>query len=83
MARFFVSGQQYAVRSCDLIANAPEYISTIGEVVGKSTYGNIVKTGDTTLQLSRICKVVSDEIGEPFVPQFRIGTRLSGGNSFS
>lgn len=77
-ARFFLSGQQYGIIASSIIDNAPKYISTIGEVVGKGENGIDVKTGDSSLRIEKIFEVNDDGEGNEFVPSFRIGARLSG-----
>ncbi|WP_246611853.1 methionyl-tRNA formyltransferase [Agarivorans aestuarii] len=73
-ARFCIDGDEYIVWGSEMITNAPQYISTIGEVVGRNENGVVVKTQDTTILLTCISK--ADEI-ERTIPKFRIGTRLS------
>ncbi|ODB35850.1 formyl transferase [Pseudoalteromonas sp. BMB] len=77
LARFFVAEQMYAVASCELIPDAPDYISTVGEVVGKHERGNVIKVGDSTICFTKICAVEDDILGEAFTPKFKIGTRLN------
>jgi methionyl-tRNA formyltransferase len=77
LARFFIGEQEYGISSCELIPDAPDYISTIGEIVGRSESGNIIKTGDSTLKLTGVCEISDGERSETFVPKFRIGTRVS------
>ena len=72
-ARFFVQNHEYMIQGAELIPNAPSYISTIGEVVGKVDRGIIVKVADTTILLTDVRKANDGTIA----PKFKIGTRLS------
>lgn len=66
-----------AVLEAKLIPDAPNYLATSGEVVGRCDSGVIVKTGDSTVLLSKAA-LLDDKgnHGLPFVPRWRIGTRL-------
>jgi methionyl-tRNA formyltransferase len=59
------------------IPGAPCYTATPGEVVGRSAEGAVVKTGDSTILVTRAALIESGCMGAPFVPQWRIGTRLA------
>lgn len=50
----------------------PRYIATPGQVVGRSSAGATVKTGDSTLLVQRIAAAGE----EPKVPDWPVGTRL-------
>lgn len=61
----------------ELIKEAPSYISTPGEVVGRTGEGVVIKSGTSTL----LVKCVSESDGgggkkEPHIPRYRIGTRF-------
>src|SRR5690606_3688126 len=73
-ARTFIEDRSITIWKTELITEAPRYIGTPGEVVGRRKDGNVVKTGDATI----LIKEVSDptENGERVVPSFRVGTRL-------
>lgn len=75
-ARCYVNGIEIAILESRLIEDAPEYISTCGEVVGRTSLGNIVKVGDSTILITKYAKVLDNEIQEVEIPKFRIGTRL-------
>ncbi|WP_144393554.1 methionyl-tRNA formyltransferase [Pleionea sediminis] len=75
-ARCFINEQEYAIIEASMIEQAPEYISTIGEVVGKDSSGVVVKVGDSTVLLAKMARVIDNELKEEFVPSFRIGTRM-------
>jgi len=76
-ARTVIGDQEWAVLRTSLIAEAPEYICTTGEVVGRDAEGVVVKTGDATIHVSRVAAVsVDGKLDEPAVPTWRIGTRL-------
>lgn len=74
-ARSFVEEKEVRISATSLVADAPAYIGTAGEVVGRCNEGNIVKTGDTVILLRRI--LLPDEKESISVPSFRIGTRFS------
>lgn len=57
------------------IPQAPAYLATPGEVLGRTKDGVVVKTGDTTLLLT--CAATLDPAAQPFIPRWTIGTRLS------
>ena len=59
------------------IGGAPRYAATPGEVVGRSVEGTVVKTGDSTILVTRAALIENGRVGVPFVPQWRIGTRLA------
>lgn len=61
-------GREISIRSARLIRDAPEYVATPGEVVGRDNSGLVVKTGDSTVFVSGF------ESSERFRP--RIGTRF-------
>lgn len=66
-----------AVLGARTIVGAPDYIGTVGEVVGRTKEGVVIKTGDSTLLLTEVAFVNgNDESGPSFVPTWRIGTRL-------
>ncbi|MCY9853643.1 methionyl-tRNA formyltransferase [Vibrio mediterranei] len=73
-ARFYVGGSEYIAWRSEMIENAPVYKATIGEVVGRSNKGVVIKTADTSILLTEISKVGCNE---RIIPTFRIGTRLA------
>ncbi|OOE32065.1 formyl transferase [Salinivibrio kushneri] len=77
-ARFFFNNEEYAVESSELIPEAPHYIATVGEVVGRDARGVIVKVGDSTIQLTMVGRVVEGSITDVVPPTLKIGSRLSG-----
>tara|TARA_B100000700_G_C15062696_1_gene866946 strand:- start:3695 stop:4627 length:933 start_codon:yes stop_codon:yes gene_type:complete len=78
-ARFFVGEVEYALAKTSMIADAPNYIATEGEVVGRTHEGVVVKVGDSTLAMNLIREVSSGAAqSKAFIPRFAIGTRLSG-----
>ncbi|WP_037026884.1 methionyl-tRNA formyltransferase [Psychromonas aquimarina] len=76
-ARCYIDKQEYAIISSRLIIDAPTYIATIGEVVGRSSEGVVVKVGDSTLLLKKMEKIIDNKGEGEFTPTFRIGTRFS------
>jgi methionyl-tRNA formyltransferase len=77
-ARFNVCGEEFAIGRLELIPGAPEYISTIGEVIGRSERGNIVKVGDSTVLITSVATVRHGQAGNYECPKFKVGTRLIG-----
>lgn len=72
-----LNDQEVAIVKSKLIPQAPTYIGTPGEVVGRSLEGMIVKTGDATLLITQFAKVDSDGIPmQPTIPNFGIGERF-------
>ncbi|MDP2715674.1 methionyl-tRNA formyltransferase [Rheinheimera sp.] len=76
-ARFIFNAVEYAIERTELIENAPNYIATVGEVVGKSDKGIIVKVGDSTLLLTLVGRVLDGAIVDSKTPNFRIGSRFN------
>ncbi len=79
-ARCLAGNRPIAVLRTRMIPEAPAYIATCGEVVGRNQGAAVVKTGDTTIEMLAIAHVESDGgLGRPMAPDLRIGTRLQGG----
>lgn len=76
-ARLKYQGREYAVFSSKLIENAPSYIATNGEVVGRTQEGVIVKSDDSTLLFTEMAEIEGNMTKEPFTPNFKIGTRFN------
>lgn len=72
-ARTLVGDAEIAVVRASMIPNAPRYVATPGEVVGRDGDAVHVKTGDTTICLDELRM-------EPEV-KLRIGTRLGSSTS--
>lgn len=76
-ARTYCGEKQLALIKAEIIQNAPSYIGTPGEVVGKDAAGIIVKTGDTTVKIARVADVGENgEFVNERIPAFRVGTRF-------
>ena len=76
-ARTIANGNTVAILESKLIKGAPNYIGVAGEVVGRGPDGNIVKTGDSTLLITKIANVGEDGTLERIrVPKFAISTRM-------
>ncbi len=76
-ARTLVNDNTIAVLECELIKQAPVYIGTPGEVVGRGPHGNVVKTGDSTVLVTKIATVGRDAmIEDPRTPTFPVSTRM-------
>lgn len=54
MATTFLGDNVVRINNARLIENAPNYINTIGQVVGKTKYGFIIKTADSTIEVFEI-----------------------------
>ncbi|MCT4655439.1 MAG: methionyl-tRNA formyltransferase [Cohaesibacter sp.] len=68
---------EVAILETRLVAGAKPYKATAGEVVGRSDEGVIVKTGDTALLVTKALYCDEEnKPGTPFIPRWRIGTRL-------
>lgn len=76
-ARCHVNGYEIAFLKSKLIENAPNYIATLGEVVGRNEQGNIVKVGDSTLLITEYSYIRNRALCEITRPNFPIGTRFS------
>jgi methionyl-tRNA formyltransferase len=72
-ARTILDGQPLYVLSSEQIPQAPEYIDRPGTVVGRDGGGVVVKTGDTTLKVTRVSDVEGG-MADPKIPQYPIGT---------
>lgn len=76
-ARVFLQDKEYAIVSSELIDQAPNYIATIGEVVGRNEKGVVIKTQDSTILVTAVSTVLDDgSLSEPACPRFRIGSRF-------
>lgn len=69
---------EIAVLECELIADAPTYIATEGEVVGIKDSGVVVKVGDSTILITKYTEINNEELKIVKKPSFKIGTRLRG-----
>lgn len=68
---------EIAIVETRIVENAPSYIATEGEVIGKDEQGNLVKVGDSFIRLSKVANIDSSgELSSINCPQFKIGTRL-------
>jgi methionyl-tRNA formyltransferase len=75
-ARTIFSGHPLAILRTEQIPAAPRYIDRPGSVVGKGKNGIIVKTGDTTLRVTRVADPEDGGLRRARVPDFRIGAVL-------
>lgn len=69
---------EIAILECELIADAPIYIGTEGEVVGIQDNGVVVKVGDSTILITKYAEINSEKLEIAKKPSFKIGTRLRG-----
>lgn len=72
-ARAFINDKEIVIHESRLIKNAPKYISTIGEVIGRDKDGVTVKTKDSSILITKVSELNQNNV---FIPQYRIGTRL-------
>lgn len=77
-ARTWQDSTEWAILKASKIPNAPNYIGTPGEVVGRSESGCIVKTATSTLLVTAVAPVTAGIplTNERRVPNWKIGTRL-------
>jgi len=76
-ARTHLGDKIIAIICTELVGDAPLYIGTPGEVVGRDEKGIVVKTGDTTLRVTQIAGVSDDGmLAGKRLPAHSIGTRL-------
>lgn len=76
-ARTMMGKEEVAILESRMVADAPIYKCTNGEVVGRTEGGVVVKTGDTTVLITKAAVVNKDgHVTEIFTPRWRIGTRL-------
>ncbi|WP_061214978.1 methionyl-tRNA formyltransferase [Syntrophomonas wolfei] len=76
-ARTFLNDSEIVILKTELIDNAPTYIGVPGEVIGTNDKGVVIKTGDSTIQITQIGEL--DQNGELInirIPLMKIGTRL-------
>jgi len=73
-ARTTLDDTTVAVIGSERIPGAPSYIDRPGSVVGRDPQGIIVKTGDTTLRLTRIADASNGGLEHKRTPSMRIGT---------
>lgn len=63
-AQTTIQGHVIKINGARMIEDAPEYISTIGQIVGKTEGGYIVKTADTTIEIFDVEAGVKLKIGD-------------------
>ena len=71
------TSEEVIVWKTQLIPEAPVYIGTPGEVVGRDAGGVIVKTGDSTIRITEIqLNLLDSSTSNRIIPKWPIGTRL-------
>ena len=76
-ARTFFKDGELAILKTRMIPEAPAYIGTPGEVVGRTPRGVVVKTGDTSIEVCETAAVLpGGGLDERRIPALAIGTRL-------
>ena len=78
-ARAMMGEEEVALLESRLIGDAPHYKGTNGEVVGRSDEGVMIKTGDSTLLITKACMIKEGNVTDAIRPRWRIGTRLKSG----
>lgn len=63
-ARTYINGEELKINSSALIENAPEYKSTVGQVLLKTDSGFIVKTKDTFIEIREITTNAKIKVGD-------------------
>jgi len=75
-ARAMLGEQIVLIESTSLIENAPDYISTAGEIIGKNEDTIVVKTGDSSISIDCYSVLnVQDEV-KASRAKFNVGMRL-------
>jgi methionyl-tRNA formyltransferase len=64
IARTFFNNEEIKINKAKIIKDAPKYINTNGQIVGKTDDGFIVKTGDTTIEILGIESIHKLKIGD-------------------
>ena len=72
-ARTLLDEEPIVILSSERIPQAPEYVDRPGTVVGRQEDGVVVKTGDTTLKVTKVADW-DGEVRNPRTPTYRIGT---------
>lgn len=63
-----------------LIPDAPCYREVPGRVVGRDKSGVVVKTGDSSIRVTGIVRLVKNDLCQQVeIPAFTVGTRFAGG----
>ena len=76
-ARTGLRGDELAIIKSRFLPDAPNYICTPGEVVGRDGHGVYIKTGDSVLQILEVAKISREgAVQEAQTPSFPIGTRF-------
>lgn len=75
-ARTIIGDTMMLITEASLIENAPEYISTPGEIIGKYNNSYIVKTGDTSIQIKKYRFEKGGKQVDPETTELRIGMRF-------
>jgi len=70
---------ELAIIKCELIKDAPNYIATEGEIVGRCCEGVVAKVCDSTVLITQVADVENGKLMNFRRPAFKIGTRLRGG----
>jgi methionyl-tRNA formyltransferase len=78
-ARTRLDGKTVVIARTRLIAGAPAYFGTPGEVVGRDDEGIIVKTGDSTLRVLETGELAESGSTPVARPRYRVGLRFAAG----
>jgi methionyl-tRNA formyltransferase len=63
-ATTFKNNSEVKINKARIIKNAPEYINTQGQIVGKTKDGFIVKTKDTTIEIFEVDSEINLKVGD-------------------
>lgn len=64
LATTFKNGEIIKINKARMISNAPAYINTIGQIIGKAQDGFLIKTKDTFLEILEIDSDIKLKIGD-------------------
>jgi len=73
-ARTLLEDRSLAILMSERIPQAPQYVDRPGTVVGRDDDGVVVKTGDTTLRVTRVADIAEGGLQNERTPEYRIGT---------
>jgi methionyl-tRNA formyltransferase len=80
-ARFAIDDEIWICDKAEMAVDVETHIGTCGEVIGRSSRGVVVKTGDSAILLCE-CRGEGCEGGSSTVPRWPIGKRLLGKTEF-
>lgn len=76
-ARSRLGDRVYAIARTALVPNAPAYLGTPGEIVGRDAEGVLVTTGDSVIRILQLADLENEETPGPTrLPSLPIGSRF-------